>query len=51
MSSLAHQNNKEVFNKYYFLDEKGSGENNVCNGVLVSITYILCNRSTNRKKN
>ena len=34
---LAHQNNREVFNKYYFLDEKGSGENTAM-GVLVSIT-------------
>ena len=34
---LAHQNNREVFNKYYFLDEKGSGENTAM-GILVSIT-------------
>ena len=34
---LAHHNNKEVFNGYYFLDEKGSGENTAM-GNLVSIT-------------
>tara|TARA_B100000929_G_scaffold284401_1_gene266628 strand:+ start:1988 stop:3112 length:1125 start_codon:yes stop_codon:yes gene_type:complete len=34
---LAHQNNQEVFNGFYFLDEKGSGENTAM-GNLVSIT-------------
>ena len=34
---LAHHNKKEVFNGYYFLDEKGSGENTAM-GNLVSIT-------------
>ncbi len=34
---LAHQNNKEIFNGYYFLDEKGSDENTAM-GNLVSIT-------------
>ena len=33
----AHQNNKVIFNGYYFLDEKGSGENTAM-GNLVSIT-------------
>ncbi len=34
---LANKNNKEVFNGFYFLDEKGSGENTAM-GKLVSIT-------------
>ena len=34
---LAHKDNKEVFNGFYFLDEKGSGENTAM-GKLVSIT-------------
>ncbi|MDC6448305.1 saccharopine dehydrogenase NADP-binding domain-containing protein [Alphaproteobacteria bacterium] len=34
---LAHKDNKEVFNGFYFLDEKGSGENTAM-GNLVSIT-------------
>ena len=34
---LAHKDNQEVFNGFYFLDEKGSGENTAM-GNLVSIT-------------
>ncbi len=34
---LAHKENKEVFNSFYWLDEKGSGENTAM-GKLVSIT-------------
>jgi len=34
---LAHKDNQEVFNSFYFLDEKGSGENTAM-GKLVSIT-------------
>ena len=34
---LAHKENQEVFNSFYFLDEKGSGENTAM-GKLVSIT-------------
>jgi len=34
---LAHKDNREVFNGFYFLDEKGSGENTAM-GKLVSIT-------------
>ena len=34
---LANKDNQEVFNGYYFLDEKGSGENTAM-GILVSIT-------------
>ena len=34
---LAHRDNQEVFNSYYWLDEKGSGENTAM-GKLVSIT-------------
>ena len=34
---LAHKDNEEVFNGFYFLDEKGSGENTAM-GKLVSIT-------------
>ena len=34
---LAHKDNQEVFNGFYALDEKGSGENTAM-GKLVSIT-------------
>ena len=37
MKLLALKDNKEVFNSYYWLDEKGSGENTAM-GKLVSIT-------------
>ena len=39
---LANKDNKEVFNCFYFLDEKGSGENTAM-GKLVSITLSCAN--------